>query len=223
MSRGRVISLERALPKFLASRHGQLRARITEEIMLLTSIVRFGDPKPDEPLSEALQRAVVNAVPRSKLDAHMRFNRHLSREQCALSLLRRESEIGRALYGERSWLQGLIDSVPAWLLAFVDADRTTKYLGLELPAGVNGHIPGRVAFEKRPPWPELPMGAFFEGGAMTRSEYRAARRREAQLNQVEELPLTRRERRLRRQQASEQAEWSPFRLLVTEVQHDGAG
>jgi hypothetical protein len=195
-----VIALERAMPSFLEARHYDLMCRITDQTVLLAAVVEFGDPEPDEPLAKALERAIERGVSQSELDWKQRLYPDLSHREWALKILDDRGERKRWDIGERNWFQGVINSAPAWLLFFARVDWTAEYLELQLPAGVKEQIPGRLAFENRPPWPELPMGAFLEGGQMTPEEYRAALSREAAQDQkADDVPQTRRERRLLRQ------------------------
>jgi hypothetical protein len=140
--------------------NARIRDDATSHAIGLGALILYGNPKEDEPLSEAWQRCIE------------RFpNQELALERMK-GLLTNGNYIPHAaeIVGEKVMaelpgstekekFQNLFSSAPPWLIWFTFADFTADFLDLTLPdlSSVRHFERSKSVFEK---WPDLPDGKF---------------------------------------------------------------
>jgi hypothetical protein len=141
-----------------------------EHVIKVSALVAFGDPKPDEPLSEAWQRSVRTIAE----DPSDRGNQHVP-QGFDDQLYQLYEKLGKASSDMNlpTMFRSAIASAPLWLFTFTRADVSASLLRLTLPSGFADQIPGRDAVKEMRGWPNLPQCAFNAGGPMSPDEYRA--------------------------------------------------
>lgn len=137
------------LPDYCAKIHGASVA----------ALVRYGEPKIDEPLTYAARRMS------DKLAA--RFRTEVYKDETIPWHLYPALEIACFLKDDYDSEDGWIDSLrraPGWLLRFAGVERDAEIYGFELPDLSRAPALGRLARQDRDRWPSLPTGTIDAGG-----------------------------------------------------------
>jgi hypothetical protein len=138
---------------------------------VLAFLLRYGEPKIEEPLSEACQRVTESEgwkLFRETMPPRLKFI-DVGEEEFTPHDRASVMEIGEVLrhlfistlpgVDEKAKLNAIFKSAPAWLIWFTFADYTAAVLDLEVPSlsSVRGFARSREAFDR---WWGLPDGAF---------------------------------------------------------------
>jgi hypothetical protein len=126
----------------------------------LAALILYGNPKQDEPLSDAWQRCIERfpALQPSKADKLVdEWGRLRSRVVANIVAEKVMAELPGTTKKEK--FQNLFSSAPPWLIWFTFADLTGAILNLTLPdlSSVTNFRRSKAVFEK---WPALPDGKF---------------------------------------------------------------
>jgi hypothetical protein len=132
----------------------------TSHAIGLGALILYGNPKEDEPLSEAWQRC-MERFPNQKLA--LERNKGLLTDGNYIPYVAKivGENVMAELPGstEKEKFQNLISSAPPWLIWYTFADFTAGFLDLTLPdlSSVTHFERSKSVFEK---WPDLPDGKF---------------------------------------------------------------
>jgi len=125
----------------------------------LGALILYGNPKEDEPLSDAWQRCIERfpTLQPCKADKRWMSEEGYARKVAEIVLEKVAAELAGTTKKEK--LQNLFSSAPPWLIWFTFADLTGAILNLTLPdlSSVANFRRSKSAFEK---WPALPDGKF---------------------------------------------------------------
>jgi len=162
----RLERLEARVDAYVAERDQKLLERFINKMLdglhKFAAIALFGEPKPDEPLSQAWQRCLEKLPPSAKVD---RNAPHKLQDWEVVDILDRaiprEGLLSLESPDER--LQRALSGAPPWLVAFTGADLAAMMLNLSVPTGGEDLTPGAEAVKEMMRWPEFPQGAFLAG------------------------------------------------------------
>jgi hypothetical protein len=167
LERERIRQLEDAVPKSDAI---TLEKLLSDYYFRLAALLRYGDPKMEEPLSRAWQRC-VDAIENDELELQKKRWPQHSHETLVLELLKSKIRWeGAVPVDMRERFRQLFATAPLWLLVFTQADLVMAALELPWPEA-SFPLPGRDAFKGAPLWPHLPHSAYLAGGAMSVGEF----------------------------------------------------
>jgi hypothetical protein len=125
----------------------------------LGALILYGNPKEDEPLSDAWQRCIERfpSLERWKVNKRWMSGESYAREVAEIVFDKVKAELPGATNQEK--FPNLFSSAPPWLIWFTFADYTAAFLDLPLPdlSSVTNFRRSKSVFEM---WPALPDGKF---------------------------------------------------------------
>jgi len=120
-----------------------LPSEAEDHLLRIIAVFEYGDPRIDEPLELAYQRALM------KLGTH---------EGAALARLREDLEREPPAGDFKSKLSARLRQVPDWLIYFCSAKVSMNVLGIETPLLPEKVLKVTLAKSDRDTWPFLPQG-----------------------------------------------------------------
>lgn len=136
----------------------RIKNNATSHAIGLGALILYGNPKEDEPLSEAWQRC-MERFPNQRLKEckGLLINGDYARYAAKIVGERVMAELPGST--EKEKFQNLFSSAPPWLIWFTFADFTAAFLDLTPPdlSSVTHFERSKSVFEK---WPDLPDGKF---------------------------------------------------------------
>jgi hypothetical protein len=137
----------------------RIKNSATSHAIGLGALILYGNPKEDEPLSDAWERCVERfpTLQPCKADKRWMSAEGYARKVAEIVAEKVMAELPGTTKRER--FQNLFSSAPPWLIWFTFADRTGAILNLTLPdlSSVTNFRRSKSVFEK---WPALPDGKF---------------------------------------------------------------
>jgi hypothetical protein len=137
----------------------QIRDSAISHAIGLGALILYGNPKEDEPLSDAWQRCIelFPGLERWKANKRCMSGEGYAREVANIVGDKVKAELPGATKKEK--FPNLFSSAPPWLIWFTYADLTGAILNLPLPdlSSVTNSRRSKSAFEK---WPALADGKF---------------------------------------------------------------
>jgi hypothetical protein len=140
------------------ARNAGIRDAATSHAIGLGALILFGNPKEDEPLSEAWQRC-MEWFQNQGLDRNTCLLISGNWIRCAAEIVREKVTAELPGSTEKEKFQNLFSSAPPWLIWFTFADFTGSILDLALPdlSSVTHFERSKSILNK---WPNLPDGKF---------------------------------------------------------------